>query len=134
MLILLAWDTADVAVYQPRLRPLMSSDAAKANADMMASVFLMVEFFPQFYGAEQKGTRTPSELLFGKMAWTHMRYYLDTVDQADVGSRKRGRFLALAFGFNHGSGFLDLVVDAHDEPHAARAHPRRLKRPRRFPW
>lgn len=118
MLILLAWDTADIAVYQSRLEPLKSSDAAKANTDMLAFIFLMQHYFPQFFGVQHKGTRTPDELLFGKMTWTHLRFYLETVAQEEIGSRKRARFLALAFGFNHSSCFLDLMLDAHDEPEA----------------
>ena len=52
MLVLLAWGTADMLVYQPRLRPLMSSDAANESAGMLAAAYLMIDVFPEFFTVE----------------------------------------------------------------------------------
>lgn len=69
--------------------------------------------WPNFFSVERKGLATPSEQKFAQLGFRHMKFYLDTAKQAEIGSRRRARFLALATGFMFAAGWVDHLVAAH---------------------
>ena len=116
VMILQAWDPADAPVLMPRLGALRDSQASKENMERAADVFLMVDVYPEFFGRTRKGLCTPEELLFGQYMYTFSRMFADAAQAELPGSGPRNRYLSLAFSFNIGLAFLDLMTETLDHP------------------
>ena len=116
--ILLNWDPDDLVTYEPRLQPLLESNASLDNVEGRASVFLMTTYYPALFSVQRTGAASPppEEYSFAVHSFTSMMMYVNAAEQAEPGSRKRARLLALAWNLNSGCAFVDMMSDAKCPP------------------
>ena len=115
--IIQAWDPADAPVFVPRLAALKGSQPANENIELMADIFMMTEWYPEFFSRIRTGIKTndgyqtPEESLFGQLAYKWVRIWVDAAQAEQTGSNLRNRYMSLAFCFNVGYSFLDLLTE-----------------------
>jgi hypothetical protein len=97
--------------YAPLASALRGSQAAADNVEYSLDIFLMCEWYPEYFGVVRRGLMTPEESLFGRYAFKWVKCWLDAAQEHPKGTRLRNRYLSFAFTFNIASGFTDLMTD-----------------------
>jgi hypothetical protein len=113
--ILNAWEKENIPVYSPRLQALTRSIAASENVTGCAQILLMSEIWPDFMAVKRNGCGSLAELNFGKLVYKFCTMYVDALLREEPGSRRRAQLLVLTYTFNHGTCFIDLMLEAVPE-------------------
>jgi hypothetical protein len=122
VMILLAWDPKDFEVFGQHCSRLCRAKGAQENPAHLFTLTLFDRGFPEWSGRFRKGAAQTDptseagkiELKFGLVCSDLVKHALDGANKAQPGSRKRARFLVLAYAMNVGTSFLHHIVESGD--------------------